>query len=117
MFFAFLRLFFFQRVNDEWYSGSKKNNFGIFPANFVEPLSAGFDPSRLPLVPAAVASASAVTFTALYDYNSGVADDLAFSAGEIIELDQAEIDANAEWFLGRIGARSGLVPLTFVKRN
>ncbi len=53
------------------------------------------------------------TVTALYDYNSGIADDLTFFAGDEILVKEK---VNDDWIRGQINGRTGLVPLTFVTR-
>ncbi|KAI6239063.1 hypothetical protein M3Y99_00609200 [Aphelenchoides fujianensis] len=94
----------------QWYNGELKGKFGILPANYVQPI----DGSTGGPIPTSPVGPSSSTVTALYDYTSGVAEDLQFKAGDVIEVVS---EVNAEWINGRLGARTGLVPLTFVQRN
>lgn len=55
-----------------------------------------------------------VTMMAIYDYDSGVGDDLRFNKGDVIEVVKYVSD---EWIVGELNGRQGLVPLTFVQQN
>lgn len=65
-------------------------------------------PSRFSGVP------QAETVTALYDYEAQADGDLSFTAGETIEIVQRTANEN-EWWTGKIGARQGQFPGTFLK--
>jgi hypothetical protein len=94
-----------ERVNQEWFSGQLKNKFGIFPASYVQP--ADGSSSQLPV------AAPLKTVTALYNYNSGVPEDLQFFANDRIEVVE---EMCAEWIKGRLRGKEGLVPITYVQR-
>lgn len=85
-----------ERVDNEWLRGELNKKFGIFPASFVQ--SADGSAPQLPSSP------TKRTVTALYDYNSGVPDDLAFCANDVIEIVE---EVGIDWMKGRLNGRSG----------
>ncbi|KAK0415821.1 hypothetical protein QR680_012139 [Steinernema hermaphroditum] len=102
----------FEQIDAEWCKGEVRGRTGIFPVNFVEISNA-----TTPLASPCLSSPGAIglgTVTAAYDYSSGVSEDLTFQAGDVIEIVER---INDEWIRGRIGAREGMVPLTFVAQN
>ncbi|KAI6177133.1 hypothetical protein M3Y97_00873800 [Aphelenchoides bicaudatus] len=101
----------YEKVSDEWYNGEFNKKFGIFPASFVQ--QSGPDMQSPTLKSPPVQAAAAKTVVALYDYNSGVADDLVFFANDVIEV----VEEMDEWIKGRLHGIEGLVPLTYVQRN
>ena len=50
---------------------------------------------------------------ALYEFPGESSEDLAFHAGEEIEVVET---ISAEWMKGRIGAREGMFPAAFVQK-
>jgi hypothetical protein len=52
--------------------------------------------------------------TALYNYYSGVPEDLVFEEGDKIEIIE---ELGGEWIKGLLNGREGLVPLTYVERE
>lgn len=97
----------YEKINDEWYNGEFKGKFGIFPVSYVQPTDSNAPPLQSPT--------AVKTATALFDYNSGVEEDLLFCANDVIEIVE-EMDGG-EWIRGRLHGRTGLVPLTYVRRN
>lgn len=111
-----------EKVNDDWLRGEIGSSRGIFPANFVQlltslpssesqqkissPISPKFSLPNSPKI-----SASKETVVAAYDYNSGVADDLVFRQGDVIEVVER---VGAEWIRGRLNGAVGLVPCTYI---
>lgn len=55
------------------------------------------------------------TFSAEYDYFSGVDGDLQFKFGDLIEF--VSNTQSPEWIMGKLDGKTGLVPLTYVKKN
>lgn len=55
-----------------------------------------------------------VVVTAIYDYYSGVPEDLSFKTDDEIEIVKYE---NEDWAMGRLNNKTGLLPLNFVKHN
>ena len=98
------------RADADWLEGECDGRRGIFPASYVQCTSLSSVPMKNG-TPAAPAASVSETVTAAYDYNSGMSDDLAFYAGDVIEVVQ-RIDA--EWMRGRLRGATGLVPLTYV---
>ncbi|KAI6188502.1 hypothetical protein M3Y98_00361800 [Aphelenchoides besseyi] len=99
-----------EKVNDEWYNGELNGKFGIFPSNYVQTINSNSSNNTIPTSPLS----STKTVTALYDYNSGVPEDLQFKAGDVIEVVS---EVNADWISGRLNNKTGLLPLTYVQRN
>jgi SH3 domain-containing protein 19 len=107
-----------ERVSDEWLRGEIYGRRGIFPINYVQ-LD---DIYSIPMEQKSISSATLtgtfevpqVTVTAIYDYDSGVADDLRFKIGDVIEVVKY---VNDEWIMGKLYGKTGLVPLTFVQHN
>ena len=52
--------------------------------------------------------------TALYNYYSGVPEDLVFEEGDKIQIVE---EMGSEWIKGSLNGREGLVPLTYVERD
>lgn len=92
-----------ERINNEWLRGEVRGRAGIFPVNYVQ-----FDVGSS-TVPQPAPQRTAV---ALYDYNSGVADDLVFKSGDVIAITE---EVSSEWLRGQLQGRTGLVPITYVK--
>lgn len=93
-----------ERINNEWLRGELRGRTGIFPMNFVQLDGTSAAPSAS-VVPKRTA-------VALYDYNSGVPDDLIFKAGDVITITE---EVSSEWLRGELHGRTGLVPITYVK--
>uniref|UniRef100_A0A915AVK1 SH3 domain-containing protein n=1 Tax=Parascaris univalens TaxID=6257 RepID=A0A915AVK1_PARUN len=111
-----------EKVNDDWLRGEIGSSRGIFPANFVHlltPLPSSQSQQKIssPISPNCLLpnssgiSALKETVVAAYDYNSGVADDLIFRQGDIIEVVER---VGAEWIKGRLNGAVGLVPCTYI---
>ena len=49
-------------------------------------------------------------FLALHEYQSDVAGDLSFTAGELVTV----TDKDGEWWTGQIGNRKGIFPANYV---
>jgi hypothetical protein len=94
----------YESLNNGWLSGSLKNKYGIFPASYVESTDGSAPPTP----------SSVPTVTALYDYDSGVPDDLKFRAGDKIEV---VAEMSSDWLKGRLNGNIGLVPITYISRN
>lgn len=92
-----------ERINSEWLRGELRGRTGIFPVNYVQ-FDVGTSATSL--------SAPQRTAIALYDYNSGVGDDLIFKAGDVITIKE---EVGNEWLRGELHGRTGLVPITYVK--
>ncbi|VDM42282.1 unnamed protein product [Toxocara canis] len=112
-----------EKVNDEWLRGEIGSTQGIFPVNFVQLLGPLPSPSQSQQSPQKLSSQKFLapmspkistakeTVTAAYDYNSGVADDLVFRQGDVIEVVER---VGPEWIKGRLNGAVGLVPCTYV---
>ncbi|CAD6188606.1 unnamed protein product [Caenorhabditis auriculariae] len=106
------RILVTSRVNADWLEGELYGQKGIFPANFVS-----LDGSAPAPVSAPAPANSAPTrtkrenVTAAYDYYSGVASDLQFNQGDVIEVVEK---VDCDWIMGELNGRRGLVPVTFL---
>eukprot|EP00911_Craspedida_sp_UC1_P000984 UC1_evm1s738 len=125
-----------KRINDEWFEGRIGAKKGIFPANFVNVTRAlGSSSSSSSSSNGRGGNSSAVVGTkgggapgggassskndlsgklarALFDYEKGHKDDLAFKKGATIRLIK-RIDA--QWFKGELNGDSGIFPSDFVE--
>lgn len=96
------------RVNAEWLRGEMQGKLGIFPANYVS-----FESGNLNQL--LMEKRTSKTFTAEYNYCSDVVEDLEFKAGDVIEF--ISNTQSPEWIMGKVGIKTGLVPLTYVRKN
>lgn len=87
-------------VNNDWYRGELNANCGIFPSSFVQR--------------AELNGSKTNTVTALYDYNSGIFEDLIFRKGDVIEVVEWISD---DWLRGKLNGLIGLVPTTYIKQT
>lgn len=101
-------------MNSEWWRGDAQGKHGIFPNNFVVLESGNVE--AFPIESAQQQQQSNFgTLTALYDYSSGVSDDLEFKANDIIQV--ISKTQSLEWVMGKLGNKTGLVPMTYVREN
>uniref|UniRef100_A0A7E4ZRK4 SH3 domain-containing protein n=1 Tax=Panagrellus redivivus TaxID=6233 RepID=A0A7E4ZRK4_PANRE len=110
-----------ERVSAEWLRGDANGRRGIFPLNYVEcqdinsvPMAKSSGTGNPLADSMAKLSFKPKFVTALYNYYSGVPDDLVFEAGDVIQVVE-ELDD--QWVKGYLDGRTGLVPLTYVERN
>lgn len=97
------------RVNAEWLRGETQGNTGIFPANYISVESGNLN--QLPMEK----TSELKIFSADYDYFSCVDGDLQFKSGDLIEF--VSNTQSPEWIMGKLNGKTGLVPLTYVKKN
>ncbi|MFH4980061.1 hypothetical protein AB6A40_006770 [Gnathostoma spinigerum] len=114
-----------EKVDANWLRGTCRGAVGIFPINFVKSESENSNNalrtsnSLLTLSNNSTMSGfrsngCAKTVKAIFDYNSGVAGDLAFRSGDVITVVEK---INNDWIRGKLGSAVGLVPITFVSRT
>ncbi|KAK4312210.1 hypothetical protein Pmani_016334 [Petrolisthes manimaculis] len=92
-----------KKIDSNWYQGELNNQTGFFPASYVQVITPL--PSHIPQC------------KALYDFkmtNDEERDCLTFNKGEIITV-LRRVDEN--WAEGKLGARIGIFPLSFVDLN
>ncbi|GMT17470.1 hypothetical protein PFISCL1PPCAC_8767, partial [Pristionchus fissidentatus] len=114
-----------ERVGTDWLSGEIHGRRGIFPSNFVNCPTLSSVPQQLASAAAPAAGygssgggsgyGSRETLTATYDYNSGVAGDLVFFTGDVIDV--VERLPDGEWIRGRVRGATGLAPLTYLSSS
>ena len=99
-----------EKEQDGWWRGRCGNRIGWFPFNYVEELP----PSSL--VEQRVEKAVICTVVALYPFNSGNPEELAFNKGDILEIiDQPQDDP--DWWEARMtDGKTGLIPRNYVEQ-
>uniref|UniRef100_A0A915CPL6 SH3 domain-containing protein n=1 Tax=Ditylenchus dipsaci TaxID=166011 RepID=A0A915CPL6_9BILA len=116
-----------KRVNQDWLQGELSGRRGIFPFNYITTVSGDLtqlpatDQDQIPTEkPKSINERNQLllgnlpTVTATFDYFSGVEGDLQFKAGDVIEVVN-ENQGNG-WIMGKLGSKTGLVPLTYTNR-
>uniref|UniRef100_A0A914Z1V3 SH3 domain-containing protein n=1 Tax=Panagrolaimus superbus TaxID=310955 RepID=A0A914Z1V3_9BILA len=110
-----------ERIDVEWLRGEANYHRGIFPLSYVEcddltsiPMVANKDAESKFANSLAQLSYKPKFVTALYNYYSGVPEDLVFEEGDKIQIIEELSD---EWIKGLLDGREGLVPLTYVERE
>jgi len=110
-----------EKINDDWLKGETGGHTGAFPCNFVDisidvinklpqteiNVSANKDSKETHSKPG-----HTLQCKALFDYNSGVAEDLSFSVGDVIEVYEKISD---EWIKGKLHGQVGMFPSAFVE--
>lgn len=110
-----------EKINDDWIKGETGGHTGAFPCNFVD-ISIDII-NKLPQTEINVSANKSRKEThskpghtlqckALFDYNSGVAEDLSFSVGDVIEVHEKISD---EWIKGKLHGQVGMFPSAFVE--
>ena len=99
-----------EKEQDGWWRGRCGNRIGWFPFNYVEELP----PSTA--VEQRVEKTVICTVVALYPFNSGNPEELAFSKGDILEIiDQPQDDP--DWWEARVtDGTTGLIPRNYVEQ-
>uniref|UniRef100_A0AC34GPT6 SH3 domain-containing protein n=1 Tax=Panagrolaimus sp. ES5 TaxID=591445 RepID=A0AC34GPT6_9BILA len=110
-----------ERIDVEWLRGEANYHRGIFPLSYVEcddltsiPMIANKDAESKFANSLAQLSYKPKFVTALYNYYSGVPEDLVFEEGDKIQIIE---ELGDEWIKGLLNGREGLVPLTYVERE
>ncbi|KAJ3073520.1 F-BAR and double SH3 domains protein 1 [Podochytrium sp. JEL0797] len=80
-----------------WWEGEGKKGKGQFPVNYVKALEEG----------------KTFKVKALYDYTGADSGELSFHVNDEIEVLEA---GDADWWMGRLGGKEGLVPASYVAR-
>lgn len=110
-----------EKVNDDWLKGETGGQIGAFPCNFVD-----ISIDVINKLPQTVRKVSAnknskemhskpghtLQCKALFDYNSGVPEDLSFSVGDVIEVHEK---ISNEWIKGKLHGQVGMFPSAFVE--
>ena len=107
--------------DDGWWKGELAGTVGVFPASYVEPRTP--PPPPLPPRPTSVradpadggdAPRTARVCVAVYDCAADAAGDLAFSAGDLIDVLD---DTDPDWWRGarKGGGAAGAFPASYVK--
>ncbi|XP_058522749.1 SH3 domain-containing protein 19 isoform X2 [Ochotona princeps] len=107
-------VYLLEKIDADWYRGRCGNQTGIFPANYVRviiDIPEGGNGNRKG---DAVCSRSikGLRCIARFEYIGDHKDELSFSEGEIITLQEY---VNEEWARGELGNRTGIFPLNFVE--
>ena len=109
-----------EKINDDWLRGEYRERTGTFPCSFVdistELINKLPQSERNVTVPKSDEGESSDLglghCKALFDYNSGVADDLRFNAGDVIKISKK---IGEEWFEGEVNGRVGMFPAAYVE--
>lgn len=112
-----------RQVDSNWYEGERNAMIGIFPVTYVE-IIPGADPNVTPLgtlksIKSGTGSAVGTLNTyiqegqgkAKFNFQAQTPMELSLVKGEMVTLTR-RIDGN--WYEGRIGARRGIFPATYV---
>ncbi|VDK73851.1 unnamed protein product [Litomosoides sigmodontis] len=97
-----------EKINNDWLRGMIGTRQGIFPANYVQKITAPAAPTSEPIS----CHESVKYIHALYDYNSAVEGDLIFRAGDRIEVLEW---VSGDWLRGKLNGKIGLVPRTYIE--
>ena len=99
-----------EKEQDGWWRGRCGNRIGWFPFNYVEELPPQAIQSSQPQIDKPVIC----VVRALYSFNSGNPEELAFSSGDILEITDQPVD-DPEWWEARKSDKTmGLIPRNYV---
>ena len=96
-----------EKEQDGWWRGRCGNQIGWFPFNYVEEL-----PQSIPTEK--VEKSVICTVVALYPFNSGNPEELAFSKGDILEIIDQPADDPDWWEARKANGATGLIPRNYV---
>ncbi|KAI9101180.1 hypothetical protein DFS34DRAFT_613427 [Phlyctochytrium arcticum] len=106
--------------SDAWWEGEGPLGKGQFPVNYVEAIdepatlqpTASLPPTRTSTVHSAYTPPSQQV-KALYDYSASEADEISFSAGDVIKLTSS---SDPDWWQGELKGRAGAFPANYVQK-
>ena len=104
-----------EKEADGWWRGRKENHIGWFPFNYVEETDA--PPIEQP--PASSPAPSEKPFicgvVALYSFNSGNPEELAFNKGDLMDIIDQPPDDPDWWEARKSDGTTGLIPRNYVE--
>ncbi|XP_044045998.1 SH3 domain-containing protein 19 isoform X2 [Siniperca chuatsi] len=101
-----------EQVDSEWYRGSCSGSTGFFPINYVKVLSNSPKPLPERKAKPPPATVSGPRCVARFDFEGEHSDELSFSEGDVIQLQEF---IGQDWARGQIGVFTGVFPLNFVE--
>ncbi|XP_017316570.1 SH3 domain-containing protein 19 [Ictalurus punctatus] len=104
-----------EQTDMEWYLGSSRGITGFFPVNYVKILSRqpAAAPASAPApAPATPQKVSGLRCVARFDFEGEHSDELSFTEGQVIKLQDY---VGEDWARGEIGGHVGIFPISFVE--
>lgn len=102
-----------EQLDSEWYLGTLRGATGFFPINYVKVMSTSSQSTGPPVhaktLPDTVNSGPRCV--ARFSFEAEHSDELAFSEGDVIQLEEY---IGQEWARGKLGTVVGIFPLNFV---
>lgn len=99
-----------EQLDSQWYRGTCRGSSGFFPVNYVQILQS--NPSPPTNGQKAKPPVSGPRCVARFDFEGETSDELAFSEGDVIQLQEYMGD---EWARGQKGGHTGIFPVNFVE--
>lgn len=105
-------VYLLEKIDTDWYRGKCGNQTGVFPANYVKVIIDIPEGGNGKGDSAPSHCIKGSRCVARFEYIGDQRDELSFSEGEVIILQEY---VNEEWARGELGDRTGIFPLNFVE--
>ncbi len=106
-----------EKEADGWWKGRCKTKIGWFPFNYVEEVKTANEPVPVqqPAQPQSKTKSVICSVVALYSFNSGNPEELAFEKGDLMDIIDQPADDPDWWEAKTASGKTGLVPRNYVE--